>query len=338
MKDAAANASRSNLKKLIRAAIGLAITVVTLYIVYRDANPQEMLAALREFNLLMLLPFALLYAVHLWAKNERWAQLLGRGTVGLRVLFSSMMVGYTVNTLLPARLGEVARIFLLKRRAGVPAGRTLSTIVVERLLDVAVVVLILGIALLSVDLPDWMRSVILLGTALLVAALAAVLVIAYLPRSLGNRIQEAATAFERLPLMGMIESSITLLVEVARTPRGLLAFGWSVPSWVCVVAWTHLVLIGFGIDVTIWASMVLVGATTLGMLIPSSPGYVGVFHLLAAESLVLFGVAESSAETAALVLHILGFAPVTLLGLYYVWADGLGSITGLAQKSEQLSR
>lgn len=338
MNNGASGTSRAGVKRLIRAVIGIAITVVTLYVVYRDANPQEMLEALRGFNLLLLAPYALLYAVHIWAKNERWAQLLGRGSVKLRILFSSMMVGYTVNTLLPARLGEVARIFLLYRRAGVPAGRTLSTIIIERLLDIAVVVLILGIALLSVDLPDWMRTIVLLGTGLLFVGFVVLVGIAYLPSGLGARIQQSATAFGRIPFMGMIESSITLLVEVARTSRGLWAFAWSVPSWVCVVAWTHLVLIGFGLEVTIWASMVVVGATTLGMTIPSSPGYVGVFHLLAAESLVLFGVGENAAETAALVLHILGFAPVTLLGLYYVWADGLGSITGLAKKSEQLSR
>lgn len=322
--------------RIARFLLGIAITVVTLYVVYRDANPQEMLAALGDFNLVMLLPFALLYAIQLWAKTERWAQLLERGTVRLRLLFSSMMVGYTVNTLLPARLGEVARIYLLHRRAGVPAGRTLSTIVLERLLDVATVVIVFGIALLAVDLPDWMRSSILLGTGFLLAGVLVLVVVAYLPRSLLDKMIDLLPKLERMPFKGTIEAGFTLLVEVVRTRRGVLAFVWSLPAWACVVLGTHVVLLGFGFDVPIWASMVLVGATTLGMTIPSSPGYVGVFHLLAAESLELFGVAESPAETAALFLHIVSFAPVTLLGLYYVWADGLGSISGLAQEGKQL--
>lgn len=322
--------------RIARIVLGIAITVVTLYVVYRDANPQEMLAALGDFNLVMLLPFALLYAIQLWAKTERWAQLLERGTVKLRLLFSSMMVGYTVNTLLPARLGEVARIYLLHRRAGIPAGRTLSTIIVERLLDVATVVLIFGVALLAVDLPDWMRSSVLLGTGLLVAGLLALVVIAYLPRSLIDRARGLVPKIESMPFKGTIEAGFTLLVEVVKTRRGILAFVWSLPAWACVVVGTHVILLGFGMDVPIWASMVLVSATTLGMTIPSSPGYVGVFHLLAAESLELFGVAESPAETAALFLHIVSFAPVTLLGLYYVWADGLGSISGLAQEGKKL--
>ena len=336
--DAAPSETNARIKSTARIAIGIAITVVTLYVVYRDADPQQMLDAIGEFNLAMLLPFGLFYAVQLWAKTERWAQLLDRGTVKLRILFSSMMVGYTVNTLLPARLGEVARIYLLHKRAGIPAGRTLSTIILERLLDVAAVVIILGIALLSVDLPNWIRTSILLGTVLLIVGLAGLLVIAYLPRSLFGSFAERAPVLQRIPLKSTIEAGFTLLVEVARTRRGLWALGWSLPAWACVVAGTHVILLGFGFDVPIWASMVLVGATTLGMILPSSPGYVGVFHLLAAESLVLFGVAETPAETAALLLHVVSFAPVTLLGLYYVWADGLGSIGGLAQESARLSK
>ncbi len=330
--------ARTRVTQLARLAVGLAITAVTLYIVYRDADPRLMLEALGDFNLVMLAPFGLLYAIQLWAKTERWAQLLERGSVSLRILFSSMMVGYTVNTLLPARLGEVARVYLLQKRANVPAGRTLSTIVVERLLDVATVVLILGIALLAVDLPDWMRSSVLLGTGLLVAGLIVLLVIAYLPRRVLTRAQAAAPVLERLPFRGTIESGFALLVEMVRTRRGLWAFAWSLPSWACVVAGTHVILLGFGFDVPIWASMVLVGATTLGMTIPSSPGYVGVFHLLAAEALELFGVAESPAETAALLIHVVSFTPVTLLGLYYLWADGLGSIGGLAQESASIGQ
>ena len=338
MKGRTSTDTAARAKQYARLAIGLAVTAITLYIVYRDADPRQMLDALGEFNLVMLVPFGILYAVQLWAKTERWAQLLERGSVGLRILFSSMMVGYTVNTLLPARLGEVARVYLLQKRAGVPAGRTLSTIVVERLMDVATVVLILGVALLAVDLPDWMRSSVLLGTALLVAGLAALLAIAYLPRRVLLSARAFAPVVERLPFRGTIEAGFALLVEMVRTRRGLWAFGWSLPSWACVVAGTHVILLGFGFDVPIWASMVLVGATTLGMTIPSSPGYVGVFHLLAAEALELFGVGESPAETAALLIHVVSFTPVTLLGLYYVWADGLGSIGGLAHESTSIGK
>ncbi len=336
MTDTVPSAAKSRVKRLLRAVIGIIITVVTLYVVYRDTDPQEMLDALGGFNLFMLAPFTILYAVQLWAKTERWAQLLERGRVKLRVVFSTMMVGYTINTLLPARLGEVARVYLLHRRAGIPAGRTLSTIIVERLLDVAVVVLILGIALLSVDLPEWVRSLVLSGTVLLVFGTAVLVVVAYLPRKLFSKIMDTIPALERLPFKGTIEAGLTLFVEVIRTPRGLWALGWSIPAWLTLVIGTHLVLLGFGLDVPIWASMVVVGATALGMIVPSSPGYVGVYHWLAANSLALFGVAETPAETAALVLHILGFGPVTLLGLYYVWADGLGSIGGLAEESKQL--
>jgi hypothetical protein len=336
VKEAAAGAPRDRFKRIARAVLGLAITVVTLYVVYRDSDPREILNALANFNLVMLLPFGILYAIQLWAKTERWAQLLERGSVRLRVLFSTMMVGYTINTLLPARLGEVARIYLLHKRANVPAGRTLSTIVFERLLDVATVVLLLGIALLSVDFPESMRFMLLLGTVLLIVGLAGLVLVALLPPRLYSSIIERAPILMRVPFKGTIEAGFTLLVEVVRTRRGVLAFGWSIPAWLTLVAGTHFVLLGFGLDVPIWASMVLVGATSLGMTLPSSPGYVGVFHWLAAESLALFGVAESAAETAALVLHIVGFAPVTLLGLYYVWADGLGSIGGLARESKHL--
>jgi len=146
-------------------------------------------------------------------------------------------------------------------------------------------------------------------------------------------VHQALPWLRTLPFYSTIRSSLELLSEIASERRGLWALLWSIVVWIGIVLETHVIVLGFDPSISLWASMLLVGATTLGMTIPSSPGYIGVFHGIAVAVLTLFGVPTDTAVAIAILVHLAGFLPVTLLGLYYVWADGLGSLTRLVQAS-----
>ena len=86
---------------------------------------------------------------------------------------------------------------------------------------------------------------------------------------------------------------------------------------------THGFLLSLDVNAPLWASILIVGATSLGMAVPTAPGYLGVYHGIVVACLSLFGVHADTALATALVLHAFGFFPSAAIGLYCIWSGKL---------------
>jgi uncharacterized protein (TIRG00374 family) len=253
----------------------------------------------------------------------RWRLLLLPQT-GLRHgnLFGATNVGYLVNDVLPLRLGEVARTFLiddLEKTGKIRAG---ASIAVERGIDVVAMILLLVALLPFIDEPSWAR-----GPAL---AVGAVVVAGFITAILLSHLNESADAFWKarvrsIPHFGeRIESLLDNLLSALhplRRARVLAAVGGlSVAIWISAILSFYMVMLAFHLGVGVPAAGLVLGATTLGMVVPSSPGYVGVFHAIAVETLVsVFGITHESALTYAFAQHaLIYFVPATL-GAAFLW-------------------
>src|SRR5581483_7559025 len=117
-----------------RVWLGLAISVACLWLVFRSLDPAALSAALAQANFLYILPAVAVYFVGVWFRSLRWKLLLRPALRGQQAplrtqrLFRVLVIGFTVNNLLPARLGEVARAYLLWRGERVEPGATIATI------------------------------------------------------------------------------------------------------------------------------------------------------------------------------------------------------------------
>src|SRR5439155_12016874 len=83
----------------------------------------------------LIVPAIGCYFIGVWLRSARWGLLLPEHTVKTSTLFRALVVGFTVNNLLPLRVGEVARTYLLNRWCRIPYGATIASLVVERVLD-----------------------------------------------------------------------------------------------------------------------------------------------------------------------------------------------------------
>src|SRR5689334_3663601 len=113
----------------------LSAVLVLLLINTVRGEADQLGAALGSANWLMLAPAIGLYFVGVWLRSARWRLLLPAHTVNTSTLFRTLLVGFTVNNLLPLRMGEVARAYLLARWAKVPYTATIASLLVERVLD-----------------------------------------------------------------------------------------------------------------------------------------------------------------------------------------------------------
>jgi hypothetical protein len=112
---------------------------------------------------------------------------------------------------------------------------------------------------------------------------------------------------------------------------GLLLIGLSFLGWVGVVAMAWSAAQAVHLQVPITAIIFAVVVTTLGMLLPSTPGYIGVFHYLVTVALLPFGIPKEQALTFALVWHSVNYLTLSFSGMIALWAHG----TSLGQVRER---
>lgn len=266
----------------------------------------------------------------LWVRAIRWRYLFPPASRP-PALVAAMMIGYMVNNVLPLRAGEVARVYVVARRWGHGFWTTVATVVVERVLDGLAVVLILGVLVLVVPVPGYLRwgaaimlAFNLVGVAMLVSFAAAPgpsrAVLRWLTRRWPRVQSSVLPIFERF-LRGL---------EGIRTPaHSVPLLLWTVVVWVvpAFAAWTMLraMTLSLPFPPTIpplhraWvASWVVLAFVGVSVSLPSAPGFVGVFHAAAVLALGIFGVPRAEGLGYALVLHAVQYVPVTLVGWLFL--------------------
>ena len=314
------------MKRIVFLLIGIIISVVALYLAFQDFHFGEMGEAMARmrwpFFLLMIGPYIATFMTKVW----RWRTMFhpDERRVPFGLLFASLMISYIP---LPFRAGEVARGMLTSARSGLPPARVFSTILVEKVLDVLALLVLLGVSLPFVGLPDDIRgSAMVVGVVVLTAALVLLVLVlrprlarwlthsvaARLPTRFGRRIEEATEHV----LEGLAPLS---------NPRIALRLGaWSLATWSVNSLTVYLMLLTFNIELALLAAVVLVVASNLSMVVPAAPGYVGTFEGAVIAVLLIFGVARPDAQTFALMYHFLGLAPVATMGVIAAIQQGLG--------------
>ena len=305
--------------------VGVAVSAGALALAFRSLRIDDVVDALTTANYLWLFPALAALVIGLALRARRWAPLFHPiGGLSFGNLFGAMNVGYMLNNLLPLRVGELGRAYVIGKVEDVGWVHALTTIVVERLLDVLIVVALLLILLPFVDEPDWATGpALVLGISVLVLAtvLAAISrarrfalhVVEWLlrlaPEGLRGRLRESA------------EAALDGFATLGRPPVLLRAGAWSVAAWAFSSLYLYFVLLAFDIELTYAAPILVMVATALGMIVPSSPGYIGVYHAIAIETLTsVFGVERADAAGFALVSHALFYLVPIIFAMAYLWS------------------
>ena len=240
------------------------------------------------------------------------------------VLFAALMISYIP---LPFRAGEVARGVVTSAKTGMPVARVFSTILVEKVLDVLALLFLLGISLPFVELSEELKgSASLLGIA--VVAFALVLLALVIRPDIARRVVHAVAS--RLPARfgPRIEATVDHVLDglgPLSRPRVATRLGlWSLGTWGVNSITVYLLLLAFNINVSPLAAVVVVVTSNLSMVVPAAPGYVGTFELAVQKVLEILGQPGDVALAFALVYHVVGLAPVAILGVIAAIQQGVG--------------
>jgi len=307
----------------------LLLTLGCLTWVVWGLDLSEAAKGLAEFRWGLLLPIWGLYLLAHFLRAQRFRILLPQ-PLDYGASFSALSIGYLALHVIPFRLGELVRPYLLREQRGVPFGDSLAAVVFERILDVTMLLaMILGTTWL-VDLPTDLRvgGVDILGFAqrgagVLVAAgvlgLAGVLM-------LGPRVLAVT---DRLPLgapfRSIFERFRAAVVALSRRPAvAAQAFVLSVAIWGLTLLAVQLQLVatpglphGFDTALATWA------ATLSGMTVLPTPGFFGSFEAACTTALQVLGASHELAAPFAILLHLTQFVFTVVLGVIFLIREGL---------------
>ncbi len=309
--------------------IGLAISAVALVLALWRIDLAAVAETLTQANYFFLIPAAFEVVLYMLARAIRWRLLLGP-QVSLGRYFWVTNIGYLVSNVLPFRLGDPARAVVIARGEDVSTAAAVSTVVVERVLDMMMVVLLLaGVAPFLSGIGNTLWAGLAGGAAVVVAA-AALLFFAFRPDAGKRLVRWGLRLLPRLDVerwAHVFDGLFDGLTPLRSGRRGLALLGWSVVIWGLVVFYYWALIRAFLPQPPLLASPFLVCVLGLGMAVPSSPGAMGVFHAIARYALTIpFGVPVDQAVTIAFAAHAFQYVLGCLLGL-----------AGLARESLSLS-
>jgi uncharacterized protein (TIRG00374 family) len=308
--------------------IGLVVSLGFLWYALRDLHLGEVWTALQGANYWWLVPGVAVYFISVWFRAWRWGFLLrGSKTVSANRLFPVVVIGYMGNDILPFRLGEVLRAYVLWRKEGINVGTTLTTAVLERLFDGLTMVLFVLFGLLFVPLSAFLSQLVTVASAVFFGALVVFLFLAAQPDLL-RRVAHAligrlVPARFRPPLLGLVEGIVAGLESLRSGRDVLVLFGVTLWVWTLETAKYWLVSFAFAdLHLPYVAILLMGGAVNLLTALPSLPGYIGTFEL-GIKILEGIGAPSAAAGSYILVLHAILLLPVTLLGLAFMAMEGV---------------
>jgi len=296
----------------------LIISGAALVLALLGIDLRRVAGTLAQAEYIYLIPATVGMLAYLFARSVRWRLLLGP-EVSLSHCFWVTNVGYLVSNVLPFRLGDPARAVVVGQGGKVSIATALSTVVVERVLDMLMVVALLaGVTPFLSEAGSAVGAGLVAGGAALVAS--AVLLLLALRPDWGRRVARCVLGWvPRLDSerwMRALDELLEGLAPLRSGRRGLALLTQSVVTWACVVAFYWAIMRALLPRPPALAAPFLVCVVGLGMAIPSSPGAVGVFHAVARYGLTVpFGVQTNQAVTVAFAIHTFQYVVGCLLGL-----------------------
>jgi hypothetical protein len=330
-----------------KTALGIVLSAGLLVWTLRGESPSDIWAVISKSNVALLVVAALVATAVFPLRAIRWRVILEPVAPNLPVaqLWRATAVGMMVNNIYPARLGEIARAYALTRETKrVSLTSAVASLAVDRVFDALTLMLLLVAAMLS---PEFPRGITIGGqpvqraAALFAVGALILFVMLYVIVVFPQHLARLYAVMVGRVAPGLVERGSTIIhafsegLGVLRSPRRFAAvFFWALVHWLvnALAFW-----IGFkavGIDVPFSAANFLQGIIAIGVALPSSPGFFGVFEAAAKVGLEVYGVTGGLAVSWAIGYHILSFIPITIIGLYYFARLGLHFSDFKAQPNE----
>lgn len=304
-------------RQFLRIGIGVLLSLLFIWLAFRNIDFSELWQTFTRLQPGWLAPGAVLILLAYFFRALLWRGLLRRFPVRTWNLFRIVTIGYLANNILPLRLGEVIRAWLLGRREKLPASLALATVVIERGLDLLSLFAFFLFMMFWVPFEPWLK---LSGLILAGIGLVMVLVLALNYRYGGHWLDWIEGPLQRLPgkwgswFHSQLDNFLQGL-KLLESPGQLASvLGLALAGW---LSWTSVVYFCFramGLPLDFLAAMFLIVVLNFGLMLPSSPGGLGVFEFMVILALKPYGVPKEAALGLGFTFHMLQYLLTLIVG------------------------
>ncbi len=307
--------------------------ILVLMGIFSFSDYSEVFETIKNASLHYVLLGFLAITAAFFIRTWRWSVLLHTSghVVPRSILFKCLMFGFFLNFFLPARAGDIARGGALKATGKTPMGISLSTIVIERAMDMLALALLLGAGAMFVTRSGTM---LIVAGAALVIALLLVLVLAFaykydrfISRKLGKRFPA---------ISGFMSTMKEGLYKMYDNPSALvLSVAISIPVWLLEISGIYIAAKAIGYSIPFSLAAVAGITSFLSQTIPVTPGGIGVYEGTMVGVFALFGIPVTTGISLALVDHFVRASVTLIFGMISTIHIGFSSRSYFAKKKRR---
>jgi len=315
--------------------VGILVSIFFLYLALRKVDVEEIKRVLRLADYYWLFPAVISYAIAVLMRGIRWRfLLLPIKKCKIIGLVSAVLIGFMANSLLPLRVGELIRAYVNGKKENISKSSSFATIVVERVFDGLALIVILLVALIFIGggshtqhhLPQWLKRMTYAAWMLFIGTL----ILLYLTmhsRELTGKVIKKLFGFLKESILKRILSLTDSFIEglsVLRRRREILAVSsLSILVWIFEGTTFYLGAKALNIFISYPQAYLTMVVIALGLTIPSSPSFIGVYEYFCITALSLFAIDKSHALSYAILLHSLQFSLLVGFGFFFLWKENL---------------
>jgi uncharacterized protein (TIRG00374 family) len=326
--------------------LGLAVSVLAMYLAFRNVPFDDLLSYFESINYAWLFPAVATLLVSFALRAYRWKIILEpAGDIGFWQAFHPLMIGFMINCILPGRVGEVARPAILQKKEKIPFSTGLATVAAERVFDVGMLILLFAVLLgtikinpnLDIVFGKYHLNKALLTSVgkgtfkLLLLLIVGIILVSYnktrekmnavilwLPQMLffvgpdaKNKIQNRICR----PVVSFVENIATGFMLVKYPARMFICIGLTIVIWLLAAFSYYLMSLGCpGIELSFIEITAMMVILCFFIALPSVPGYWGIWEAGGVFALLLFGVSSKAAAGFTLANHAVQVFPIIIVG------------------------
>jgi glycosyltransferase 2 family protein len=308
--------------KVVQIILGFSVSFVFLYLTFSKVNFRNLSINIEELNFVYLCISLILVLLSLFMRSLRWSNILNSIiSLNQKILFPISSVGISAITILPLRLGEVVRPYLLSRDGKVPFSSAFASIVFEKILDTIMIVVVLSVVIIFSSVPIW---VINAGVGLFISIstflLFLVLVFLYQEKSAALLSELITFLPEKYsdPIQNIFLNFLKGLAIFSNPKDIFMASLTSILLWVTYGLIVYSMFLFHSFNLSFIAAYTVVVITFLATSLPAAPGFLGTFQYGCFLALTNYGIAEENAAFFSITYYFVMVGTNVIVGLLFL--------------------
>lgn len=309
--------------------LGIGVSISMLVWIGYTYDWEELAEPLANANYEYLLFIPLIVIPNYIVRAVRWRLLMDKTQhIGLASVFRALMTGYLFNNIMPARAGDIIRVYHLNKNKGKSKSHLFASLLTERLGDMLFLLCLLSLVLVAYpDLPGWLKKSGIIASALTFTGLV-ILWFIYL-----NKGKVIRAIFSRMKfLSGKVISRLNEMTESTLSGldglfhiKGLMIFSvLTLLLWMLELLTAFTIAEAFGLDIALGNILFIIIVITIGTLVPSSPGFIGTYEFFGVQALTILGISGGEGLSFIIVLHAVNWLSASIIGslCMFSWKGG----------------